>query len=166
LFEYMTGGKYKVSFDAGFSRSKDGKTDHLKYYWDFGDGTPLVSTTEPTIQHTFPTQAAWRDVKLLVQDGAKFASFRQEEPIDFFPTYYPAVAPASEPLPPATGPQADPCGKLAPAEEAALIVQAKTKAKPSKEKTPSLAEIASTALTVSTPVNPSPTLREGAIDQP
>jgi hypothetical protein len=135
-----------VMFDAGFSRKKDGKADGLKYYWDFGDGTPLVSTTESTIQHTFPTQAAWRDVKLLVQEGGKWASFRQLEPIDFFPTYYPAVAPTTEPLPPSSGPAANPCGTLSAEEEAALIAQAKTKAKPSKEKTPTAAELASTAL--------------------
>ncbi len=86
-----------VIFDAGFSRTKDGKTKNLTYYWDFGDGSPVVSTTEPTIQHTFPTQAAWRDVKLVVAprklDASGRRSFRQEEPIDFFPTYYPAVAP-------------------------------------------------------------------------
>ena len=58
-----------VTFDAGFSRKADGKADGLTYYWDFGDGSPLMSTTDPPIQHTFPTQAAWRDVKLLVGDG-------------------------------------------------------------------------------------------------
>ena len=55
-----------VSFDAGFSRKADGKANGLTYYWDFGDGSPLAATTDPLIQHTFPTQAAWRDVKLLV----------------------------------------------------------------------------------------------------
>ena len=55
-----------VSFDAGFSRKADGKANGLTYYWDFGDGSPLTATTDPLIQHTFPTQAAWRDVKLLV----------------------------------------------------------------------------------------------------
>ena len=54
-------------------------TDDLTYYWDFGDGSPMVKTDNPLIQHTFPTQAAWRDVKLLVagagqwNDPAKFA---------------------------------------------------------------------------------------------
>ena len=87
-----------VTYDAGFSRSKNGDTKNLTYYWDFGDGTPLVSTTEPTIQHTFPTQAGWYDVKLLVSerrelDANKSGFFRQVEPINFFPTYYPAVPP-------------------------------------------------------------------------
>ena len=98
-----------VTFDAGYSRTKSGSTDGLTYYWDFGDGSPMVMTTDPQIQHTFPTQAAWRDVKLLVagagqwNDPAKFGSFRQIEPIDFFPTYYPALAPPTEPAAPTTG---------------------------------------------------------------
>ena len=55
-------------------------------------------------------------MKLLVSkgDGTKTTSnvgtYRQVEPINFAPTYYPAVPPASEPLPPSTGPAADPCG--------------------------------------------------------
>ena len=55
-----------VTFDAGYSRTKSGSTADLTYYWDFGDGSPMVMTDNPQIQHTFPTQAAWRDVKLLV----------------------------------------------------------------------------------------------------
>ena len=107
-----------VTFDAGFSRTKSGNTDGLDYYWDFGDGSPMVMTDNPQIQHTFPTQAAWRDVKLLVagagqwNDPSKFGSFRQVEPIDFFPTYYPALAPPTEPAAPTTGAAADPCGAL------------------------------------------------------
>ena len=34
-------------FDAGFSRTKSGDTKGLTYYWDFGDGTPVVQTTNP-----------------------------------------------------------------------------------------------------------------------
>jgi hypothetical protein len=135
-----------VSFDAGFSRRDDGTTHGLTYYWDFGDGSPVVSTTNPTIQHTFPTQAAWRDVKLLVgQGGNKWGSFRQEEPIDFFPTYFPALVPPTEPLPPSTGPQADPCGALTPDEQNAMIA-ATGNAQPSHADSPSLDSIASYAL--------------------
>jgi PKD domain len=120
-----------VSFDAGFSRAKSGDTSGLTYYWDFGDGSPMVATTNPTIQHTFPTQAAWRDVKLLVGGGGqwnspeKWGSFRQLEPIDFFPTYYPALVPPTEPQPPTSGGQADPCGALTASEQTALIAEAK-----------------------------------------
>ena len=140
-----------VTFDAGFSRSKNGGTDGLTYYWDFGDGSPMVATTNPIVQHTFPTEAAWRDVKLLVggpgQGNApdKWASFRQLEPIDFFPTYYPALVPPTEPLPPATGTQADPCGALSAAEQSALITAARN-AKGAPASSPTLGDVASYAL--------------------
>jgi PKD domain-containing protein len=135
-----------VTFDAGFSRRNDGSTHGLTYYWDFGDGSPVVSTTDPTIQHTFPTQAAWRDVKLLVgQGGNKWGSFRQEEPIDFFPTYYPALVPPTEPLPPSSGPPANPCGTLSAEEQNAMIAAA-ANATPSQADSPSLDSIASYAL--------------------
>jgi len=141
-----------VTFDAGFSRTAGGFTDNLTYYWDFGDGSPMVMTTDPTIQHTFPTQAAWRDVKLLVagpgqwDSPGKFGAFRQEEPIDFYPTYYPALVPPTEPLPPASGPQADPCGTLSADEMTALIAEAHD-AKQSQAPSPTLADLASSALT-------------------
>jgi len=114
-----------VTFDSGYSRTKDGTTDGLTYYWDFGDGTPLTMTTDTLIQHTFPQQAGWYDVKLLVGKGGKWGSFRQVEPIDFFPTYYPATAPASEPQPPSSGPAANPCGQLTDGEQNAMIAAAK-----------------------------------------
>jgi len=141
-----------VSFDASFSRTKSGSTDDLTYYWDFGDGSPMVMTDNPLIQHTFPTQAAWRDVKLLVagagqwDDPSKFGSFRQVEPIDFFPTYYPALAPPTEPAPPTGGGAADPCGALTASEQQALIDEAHD-AKQSAAQAPTLADLASSALT-------------------
>jgi hypothetical protein len=141
-----------VSFDAGFSRAKSGDTSGLTYYWDFGDGSPMVVTTNPTIQHTFPTQAAWRDVELLVAGAGqwnspeKFGSFRQLEPIDFFPTYYPALVPPSEPQPPTSGGQADPCGALTASEQTALIAEAKD-AKHDQAPAPALNKFASYALT-------------------
>ncbi len=115
-----------VTYDAGFSRAEDGSTEGLRYYWDFGDGSPVVQTTHAKIQHTFPAQAGWHDVKLLVtKDGTKTTSnvgaYRQLEPINFFPTYYPAVAPASEPQPPTVGPAADPCGTLSSDELASFV---------------------------------------------
>jgi hypothetical protein len=135
-----------VTLDAGFSRKADGNANGLTYYWDFGDGSPLTATTNPIIQHTFPTQAAWRDVKLLVGEGhGKWGSFRQLEPIDFFPTYYPAVAPSSEPLPPSSGSQADACGTLTPEEQAAMIAAA-ANAGTSAAPTATLSDLASWAL--------------------
>jgi hypothetical protein len=140
-----------VSFDAGFSRTKNGSTEGLTYYWDFGDGSPLISTTNPTIQHTFPTQAGWYDVKLLVggggkwDDPSKWASFRQVEPIDFFPTYYPAIAPPTEPQPPTSGPAANPCGTLTDQEQADMIAAAQN-TKPSTASAPTPADLASVAL--------------------
>ena len=144
-----------VSFDAGFSRNKAGGTTGLTYYWDFGDGTPVVSTTSPTIQHTFPGQAGWYDVKLLVtvggrwDDPTKFGFFRQVEPIDFFPTYYPATPPAGEPQPPTTGPASNPCGTLSSQEQTDLIAAARN-ATTSTAAAPSLGSLASVALDVAT----------------
>ena len=130
-----------VTFDAGFSRGPDGTSDGLTYYWDFGDGSPVVATTEPTIQHTFPTQAAWRDVKLLVGFDGAWGSFRQLKPIDFFPTYFPALVPPTEPLPPSSGQQADRCGALT-AQEQADFVAAAGHATPSAATSPTLSDLA------------------------
>ncbi len=111
----------------------------------------MVTTTNPIIQHTFPTQAAWRDVQLLVagagqwNDPSKFGSFRQLEPIDFFPTYYPALVPPTEPQPPTSGGQADPCGALTASEQTALIAEAK-QAKNGGGSAPTLNQLASWAL--------------------
>jgi hypothetical protein len=148
-----------VSFDAGFSRTGAGLTDNLTYYWDFGDGSPMVMTANPIIQHTFPTQAAWRDVKLLVagpgqwDDPGKFGAFRQEEPIDFFPTYYPALVPPTEPLPPSSGPASNPCGTLSDAEMTALIQEAHD-ARQANGFQPTLGDLASSALNSSASTPP------------
>ena len=120
-----------VTYDAGFSRTQNGDTDGLEYYWDFGDGSAARRRrTDPKVTHTFPTQAGWHDVKLLVSkgDGTKTTTnvgdFRQVEPINFSPTYYPAIAPRAEPLPPSSGPAADPCGALTAHELAAFVAAA------------------------------------------
>jgi hypothetical protein len=116
-----------VTYDAGFSRDADGDTAGLEYYWDFGDGSAPQKTNVPRVTHTFPTKGGWHDVKLLVSkgDGQKttdnVGTYRQVEPINFYPTYYPATPPASEPLPPTTGPAADPCGVLSPDELSAFV---------------------------------------------
>jgi hypothetical protein len=91
-------------------------------------------------------------VKLLVAGAGqwdspeKFGSFRQLEPIDFFPTYYPALAPPTEPLPPASGSAADPCGALSPSEQAALIDEAHDARQAESVSRPTLADVASVAL--------------------
>ncbi len=116
-----------VTYDAGFSRDVDGNTDGLEYYWDFGDGSAPQKTNHPTVTHTFPTQAGWHDVKLMVSkgDGTKTTTnvgdYRQVEPINFAPTYYPATPPAGEPQPPTTGAAADPCGQLSSDELASFV---------------------------------------------
>ena len=103
-----------VTYDAGFSRDANGDTDGLEYYWDFGDGSAPQKTNLPKVTHTFPTQAGWHDVKLMVSkgDGTKTTTnvgdYRQVEPINFAPTYYPATPPAGEPQPPTTGPTTEP----------------------------------------------------------
>jgi hypothetical protein len=116
-----------VTYDAGFSRDANGDTDGLEYYWDFGDGSAVQKTNLPKVTHTFPAQAGWHDVKLMVSkgDGTKTTTsvgdYRQVEPINFAPTYYPATPPAGEPQPPTTGPAADPCGQLSSDELASFV---------------------------------------------
>jgi hypothetical protein len=110
-----------VTFDASFSRNAGGQTHGLTYFWDFGDGTTLA-TTSPTVTHTFASTApAWYDVKLVVSDGTSMGFYRQALAVEFNPTHYPATPPAGEPPPPST----DPCGTLTAAEQAAIVPLAK-----------------------------------------
>jgi PKD domain len=97
-----------VTFDASFSRAKDGGTAGLQYYWDFGDGT---HATGETVTHTF-SGPQWADVKLVVVKGQSpnWGMYRQ------------AVAVGS----PGGSPPATPaCGTFSPSEQAALIAAAK-----------------------------------------
>ena len=57
------------------------------------------------------------------------------------------MPPASEPLPPTTGPAADPCGALTAAEQTAMIAAAKA-AKHAPPTTVTLKDLASYALKV------------------
>jgi hypothetical protein len=110
-----------VTFDASFSRTAGGTTKGLKYYWDFGDGTTLA-TTSPTVAHTFPgTSPHWYDVKLAVYDG-HWAFYRQAVAVEFQPTLFPATPGPREPAPPAT----NPCGSLTAPERAALTSRAES----------------------------------------
>jgi hypothetical protein len=116
-----------VTYDAGFSRDENGDAAGLEYYWDFGDGSAPQKTNIPKVTHTFPVKAGWHDVKLLVSKGdgqkttASVGTYRQVEPINFYPTYFPATPPASEPQPPTTGPAADPCGTLSADELSSFV---------------------------------------------
>jgi hypothetical protein len=100
-------GTLTVTFDAGFSRDRDGRTSDLSYYWDFGDGSHAVGAR---VTHTYagPVNA---DVKLAVRHGADFGFYRQ------------AVAVGRTAGPP---PATDPCGGLSASESAALAAAANT----------------------------------------
>jgi glucose/arabinose dehydrogenase len=56
-----------VTFDATGSSDPD-PGDTLTYFWDFGDGTPEVSTTSLTIQHTY-TATGQFTARLRVRDN-------------------------------------------------------------------------------------------------
>jgi PKD repeat protein len=83
----------------------------LKYFWDFGDGTTM-STTSPTVTHTY-SSPVYADVKLVVTKGSSSATYRQ------------AVAVDSPTGPP---PATDPCGTFSPAEAASVTAAAKRSA--------------------------------------
>ncbi len=108
-----------VTFDASFSRGGNGRSHGLTYYWDFGDGTTLA-TTSPTITHEFSSTPRWYDVKLAVRSGAHWDFYRQALAVRFVPAHYPDAPLAGEPAPPAT----DPCGSLTATEQAQLTSQA------------------------------------------
>lgn len=59
-------GTRTCSFNAS------GTTDNgsiTKYQWDFGDGTPIVTTTSPTINHTYGGSGTFYWVHLLATDN-------------------------------------------------------------------------------------------------
>jgi hypothetical protein len=45
-------GQTTVAFSAVGARDADGRV--VSYVWNFGDGTPEVTTAEATVLHTFP----------------------------------------------------------------------------------------------------------------
>jgi hypothetical protein len=108
-----------VTFDASFSRNHDGHTHGLKYFWDFGDGTTLA-TTSPKVTHEFSADPSWYDVKLVVNDADAWDYYRQALAVRFVPAHFPNQPPANEPPPPAT----DPCGTLGAEEQAAITARA------------------------------------------
>ncbi|HET6214357.1 MAG TPA: PKD domain-containing protein, partial [Micromonosporaceae bacterium] len=108
-----------VTFDASFSRNGGGQTHGLTYYWDFGDGTTMA-TTSPTVTHEYGATPQWYDVKLAVRSGTDWDFYRQALAVRFVPAHFPDAPLANEPAPPAT----DPCGTLTPAEQASVTEQA------------------------------------------
>jgi PKD domain/Peptidase family M28 len=126
-----------VTFDASFSRNAGGQTSGLTYFWDFGDGTTVV-TRNPSVVHEFSAMPRWYDVKLAVrssnEDSGSAASgaaqppgalagwdfYRQALAVRFVPAHFPDAPLASEPAPPAT----DPCGTLTADEQSSVTAQA------------------------------------------
>jgi large repetitive protein len=49
-------GQSRVSFSGIGSSDKDGQV--MSYTWDFGDGTPAQTLSDPTIDHVFPATGA------------------------------------------------------------------------------------------------------------
>ena len=49
-------GQTGVAFNAINARDPDGQV--VSYVWNFGDGTPEVTTAQPTVVHVFPDTAA------------------------------------------------------------------------------------------------------------
>lgn len=49
-------GQSAVLFNGAGSRDLDGRIE--SYIWNFGDGTPEQTTTEPVTRHTFPDTGA------------------------------------------------------------------------------------------------------------
>lgn len=108
-----------VTFDASFSRNSDGRTNGLRYFWDFGDGTTMA-TTNPQVTHTYSSDPKWYDVKLAVQSGTGWDYYRQALAVHFVPAHFPDPPLSTEPAPPNT----DPCGTLTMAEQASMTAQA------------------------------------------
>jgi PKD domain/Peptidase family M28 len=108
-----------VTFDASFSRDGRGRRSGLTYFWDFGDGTTLA-TTSPTVTHEFVSTPRWYDVKLAVRSGRSWDFYRQALAVRFVPTHFPDTPLANEPAPPTT----DPCGTLTPGEQVQIREQA------------------------------------------
>ncbi|HUF83979.1 MAG TPA: PKD domain-containing protein, partial [Acidimicrobiia bacterium] len=57
-----------VAFDASPSQDPD-EGDTLTYIWDFGDGTPVLETPDPLVQHTYTVGGTYF-AELVVRDDA------------------------------------------------------------------------------------------------
>ena len=136
-----------VTFDAGFSRNDGRQGERADVLLGLRRRQP-ARRRRPTrlIQHTFPTQAAWRDVKLLVGDGDDHVGLVPAARADrLLPDLLPRARSADRAAPALERPAADPCGTLAPDEQSAMIAAAAT-AGTSAAPTATTSDLASWAL--------------------
>jgi PKD repeat protein len=61
-----------VNFNASASRPAAGRTI-TQYIWDFGDGTPVVTTGNPVVNHTFGATGGYVVTLKVVDDTNRFA---------------------------------------------------------------------------------------------
>ena len=60
----------QVNFNASGSRGATGRSI-VSYRWDFGDGTPIVTTGGPTVGHTFTLAQNYTVTLTVTDDRAK-----------------------------------------------------------------------------------------------
>ena len=60
-----------VSFDASKSSDTDGNV--VSYSWNFGDGTPTITTTTPNTTHTFTSEGSYLISLTVTDDGNKIS---------------------------------------------------------------------------------------------
>jgi PKD repeat protein len=65
-----------TNFNASASRAVTGR-NIVQYQWDFGDGTPIVSSGGPTMQHVYTTVGSYTVVLRVVDDAGRFAVVTQ-----------------------------------------------------------------------------------------
>ena len=71
-----------VNFNASASLAPNSRI--VSYRWDFGDGTPLVTTAEPTIAHAYGAAATY-NVTLVVTDAVGRSSTGKTNPVAIIP---------------------------------------------------------------------------------
>ena len=71
-----------VNFNASASIAPNSRI--VSYTWDFGDGTPVVTVGEPTIQHAFAAGATY-NVTLVVTDAVGRTSTGKTNPVAIIP---------------------------------------------------------------------------------
>jgi len=61
---------FTVTFDGSASTDPDDATPGAitNYAWNFGDGSPVVNTTSPTVSRTYTDYGTWTNVSLTVTD--------------------------------------------------------------------------------------------------